>query len=226
LLAAQPAMAIRRPRRNDLPMDRTAGRRGPRRGAPKIRCVELESAHWPTLEALFGPNGACGGCWCMWWRVPRGGALWRETAGAPAKRALRRLVSRGEARGILAFAGDDPVGWCAIGPRSDFPRVERVRALAGAGADGVWSINCFYIPRAWRGRGVASALLDAAIAACRRHGATIVEGYPVRPAADGKPTPGAFAWTGMLSMFEQRGFEPVREDKASKTLVRLRLGRG
>ena len=146
----------------------------------------------------------------MWWRVPRGGALWRETAGAPAKRALRRLVSRGEARGILAFAGDDPVGWCAIGPRSDFPRVERVRALAGAGADGVWSINCFYIPRAWRGRGVASALLDAAIKACRRHGATIVEGYPVRPAADGKPTPGAFAWTGMLSMFEQRGFEPVR----------------
>ncbi len=197
----------------------------PARSGPKIRCVELEPAHWPSLEALFGPNGACGGCWCMWWRVPRGGALWRETMGAPAKRALRRLVTRDEARGVLAFAGDEPVGWCAIGPRSDFPRVERVRALAGAGADGVWSVNCFYVARGWRHRGVASALLDAAVRACRRHGAAVVEGYP--GSAGGRPATvaGRVAWTGSRAMFEDRGFEPVREDTASKTLVRLRLKR-
>ena len=193
-------------------------------GSAKLRCVEIEPAHWPAIEALFGDSGACGGCWCMWWRVPRGGALWEKTKGAPARRAFRRLVAAGEAKGMLAFAGDEPVGWCAIGPRSDFPRVERVRALAGAGADGVWSINCFFIARGWRGRGAARALLAAAVRACARHGASVVEGYPVKPSPGGRPQPGAFVWTGPLNIFEERGFRAVREgDQASKTLVRLRV---
>jgi GNAT superfamily N-acetyltransferase len=186
----------------------------------RIRCVEISPERWPDIEALFGSNGACGGCWCMWWRVPRGGALWTKTAGAPAKRAFRRLVAGGAARGILAFAGSHPVGWCAFGPRADFPRVERVRALAGAGTDGVWSINCFYIARGWRRRGVAGALLDRAVRACRRHGAEVVEGYPSNPSSGPRP-----AWTGPLSIFDQRGFQPVGDRSASKMLVRLRLDR-
>jgi GNAT superfamily N-acetyltransferase len=188
-------------------------------GADKVRCVELEPRLWPTLEALFGDNGACGGCWCMWWRVERGGPEWQRMKGSSARRAFHRLVTRGQARGVLAFAGDEPVGWCALGPRADFPRTERVRGVAGATTDGVWAVNCFYVARAWRGKGVAGALLDAAMRACKRHGAREIEGYPYRGTH-----PGSQAWTGRLALFEARGFDQVRpDDPASKALVRVRI---
>ena len=191
--------------------------------AEPIETRELAPELWPAVEELFGPRGACGGCWCMWWRVERGGKLWDETKGEPARRAFRGLVASGRALGVLAFAGGRPVGWCAFGPRAEFPRTERVRAYRRADAAGVWSINCFFIARPHRGRGVARALLAAAVAACRRHGAAVVEGYPVTAAADGKPLAAAFAWTGPLALFEEAGFQVVQVDSPSRPLVRLAL---
>jgi GNAT superfamily N-acetyltransferase len=187
--------------------------------AGEINCVELEPDLWPDLEALFGPRGACAGCWCMWWRVERGGALWEKTRGAPAKRAFKRLVNEGTAHGILAYAGDQPVGWCAFGPREDFPRISTVRAYKDVAIPPrLWSINCFFIQRDWRGRGVAGALLDAALRACKRAGAAVVEGYPV----EGKSS-AAFAWTGPRSIFDRRGFRAIDTGPTAKPLVRLKL---
>jgi len=31
----------------------------------------LTSSHWDDFETLFGDRGACGGCWCMVWRLSR-----------------------------------------------------------------------------------------------------------------------------------------------------------
>jgi len=187
----------------------------------RIRCVELTPDLWPALEQLFGPRGACAGCWCMWWRVERGGALWDRTRGAPAKRAFKKLVETRRARGVLAFAGDRPVGWCAFGPREDFPRVSTVRAYKGTEIPpGLWSINCFFIDKDHRGRGVARALLAAALAACKRHGARVVEGYPVDAA---KKIGAAFAWTGPRSIFDERGFRTIATPPTARPLVRLRL---
>lgn len=189
----------------------------------EIRTREVSPGSWRDVERLFGPRGACGGCWCQWWRVERGGALWERTKGAPAKAALKRQVARGEARGILAYAGGAPVGWCTFGPRADFPRLERVKAYRRAGSAGAWSIPCFYIAPGWRGKGVARALLGAAVAACRAAGASVVEGYPVTTTRDGRPVQGAFAWTGPLRIFEERGFETVQATPPTKPLVRKSL---
>lgn len=203
-----------------------------RSGAPPegdgtaVETRELTPDLWPAVEELFGPRGACGGCWCMWWRVERGGKLWEETRGEPARRAFRELVSSGKARGILAFAGGRPLGWCAYGPRAEFPRTERVRAYRRDDTAGVWSVNCFYIARQHRGRGVARALLRAAVDACRRQGAAVVEGYPVTETADGQRLAAAFAWTGPLAIFEEAGFEVVQVDPPGRPLVRLALDRG
>jgi GNAT superfamily N-acetyltransferase len=84
----------------------------------------------------------------------------------------------------------------------------------------VWSIGCFFVKAGWRGRGVATALLTAALRALRRQGARIVEAYPVK----GSRIPAAFAWTGTLPMFLKAGFEVVQPRRAGKQRVRKLLG--
>jgi GNAT superfamily N-acetyltransferase len=183
----------------------------------------LTPSRWSDLETLFGPRGACGGCWCMWWRVPRGGKLWEQIRGPRAKRQLRRLVQSGRALGVLAYAGREPVGWCSLGPRTDFPRLERVRAYRRSDAAAVWSINCFFIRPGFRGQGVARALLAAALRECRRRGARLAEGYPVTPTKGGGRLAAAFSWTGPLGIFLEQGFTVVQATPPSRPLVRLSL---
>jgi GNAT superfamily N-acetyltransferase len=182
---------------------------------------ELTPALWPALEALFGPNGACGGCWCMWWRI-EAGERYEDVKGPEAKRRFERLVAEGRAHGILAFAGDEPVGWCAFERRVDLPRLDRSPSLRVADADRVWSLPCFYIKAAWRGRGVASALLREAERALVRRNADVAEAYPVKPAADGK-VPGPWAWTGVPGLFEAAGFERHIARAKGKQIYRKQL---
>ena len=152
----------------------------------------------------------------MWWRVPQGGKLWKETQGEKARRAFRALVTSGKARGVLAFDGETPVGWCAFGPRTDFPRVERSRAYRRDELDGVWCINCFFVHRTHRRRGVARTLLAAATDACHRAGARIVEAYPAPPQPDLR---GGAVWRGPLTMFEDQGYRVVKRETPARPVV-------
>jgi GNAT superfamily N-acetyltransferase len=160
----------------------------------------------------------------MAWRVPRGGKTWEETKGERARLAMKELVESGRAQGVLAFEDDRAIGWCSIGPRSHFPRLERVKAYRRDDTDGVWSVNCFFIPRANRGKGLSRILLEAAVAASRVHGARALEGYPATLTKGGARLPAAFAWMGPLPIFERLGFSTVQATPPSKPLVRLALG--
>jgi GNAT superfamily N-acetyltransferase len=192
-----------------------------RKARATLRVRGLERADWAAIERLFGANGACGGCWCMWWRVERGGKAWESAKGARNKRAFRELVEAGRADGLLAFEGAEPVGWCALGPRAEFPRTERVKALKSAWDGATWSVNCFYIPAQQRGRGVATKLLAGAIELARKRGARTLEGYPLR--STGGDIPAAFAWTGVVAMFERAGFECAQRTDSPRELWRLSL---
>ena len=185
---------------------------------PKLAVRDLSPALWPALEELFGPRGACGGCWCMYWRLGKG-ERWDDLKGAPAKRRFKALVSAGKARGAIAFAGKEPVGWIAFGPRSDFPRLDRARTLACPDAGEVWALPCFFIKAGWRDRGVAKTLLAHALKSLRKRGAKVAEGYPVNL----KPRqrlPNAFAWTGTRSLFADAGFELAGPGGTSKVRMR------
>ena len=175
---------------------------------------ELTESHWPAIEALFGGNGACGGCWCMAWRSPYSGKAYEERKGENNRADFRRLVTKGRAHGVLAFDGKGPVGWCSVGPRADFPALERSRVLQTEWDAGTWSVTCFFIRRTHRGCGVGTALLKKAIAVAKRHGAARLEGYPVRINPEKPPLPGPFAWTGVPSMFEAAGFTLITEPPA------------
>jgi GNAT superfamily N-acetyltransferase len=187
----------------------------------RLKIRDLTPSLWPAMESLFGERGACGGCWCMYWRLEKG-ERWDDLKGAPARARMRALVKNGKSQGALAFVDDEPVGWCAYGRRTDLVRLERARTLACADAEHVWSIPCFFVKAGWRDKGVASALLDHAVKSLRRRGAKIVEGYPVNLKA-GARLPNAFAYTGTPAMFTDAGFTIAGSGATSKVRMRRNL---
>jgi len=185
-----------------------------------ITTRELVPELWPALERLFGKNGACGGCWCMFWRI-RDGERYEDVKGPKAKRRFKALVRAGKAHGVLAFDGDEPVGWCAFERRVELPRLQRAPSLRCDDAEKVWSLPCFYVKAGWRRKGVAGALLAAAVKAVARHGGKIAEGYPAPPPRAGLKV-SAWVYTGVPSMFERAGFE--KADAKTKGKMRYRRG--
>src|SRR5437899_2356952 len=115
---------------------------------PKITFRPLTPERWPDLEKLFGERGACGGCWCMTWRLPR--AEWEAAKGEGNKQAFRALVQDNAQPGVLAYSGDEPVGWCAVAPRAVYVRLKKSRVLAPVDDRPVWSISCLFIARPFR----------------------------------------------------------------------------
>ncbi len=190
--------------------------------APRKRAIPLEfhpltSERFGDLETLFGERGACGGCWCMSWRLSR--AAFERGKGASNRRAMRRIVDSGEAPGVLAYAGGAPVAWCAIAPRERFVRLSGSRVLAPVDDEPVWSIVCLFVAKPWRRRGISSRLIEAATEHARRQGARIVEGYPVVTPKGGLPD--AFVWTGLPSAFERAGFREVLRRSRTRPILRF-----
>jgi GNAT superfamily N-acetyltransferase len=158
------------------------------------------------IETLFGARGVCAGCWCMHWRLERGGQLWRAMQGEPNKQAFMKLLAAGSVRAVIAETNGEAVGWCSFGPRIEFPKLERSRVFHRANASPkTWAVICFFIKTGWRGKGIATALLQAATREAVAAGAREIEGLPALHARD-KKLAAAFAWTGVPEMFEAVGF--------------------
>ena len=182
----------------------------------------LTPGRWRDLERLFGERGACGGCWCMYWRLKR--SQFVRQKGAGNKRAFRALVEAGAVPGILAYEGGQPIGWCAVGPRGSFPALERSRILKPLDDRPVWSITCFFVARPYRRRGASVQLLRAAADHVARRGACIVEGYPVEPRKGAMPD--AFVWTGLSAAFRAAGFKEYQRRSATRPIMRREVSIG
>jgi len=187
------------------------------RSYPPLEFHPLTRERWADLEKLFGERGACGGCWCMYWRLPR--AEFDRRKGQGNKQSMRKLAAAGEAPGILAYAGREPIGWCAAAPREQYVRLERSRVLQRIDDRPVWSVTCLFVKKEHRNRGVSVELLRAAVAFARARGATVVEGYPVEPKR-GK-MPDVFAWTGVVSAFKRAGFVECARGSPARPIMRF-----
>jgi len=181
-----------------------------------MKILPLVPGRWEDLASLFGERGACGGCWCMFWRLPR--AVFVRQKGRGNRDAFRRLVKRGDPPGLIAYDGTIPVGWCAIAPRAQYPALARSRILKPVEGEPVWSVSCLFVARPYRRRGVSVLLLKAAASRVRRRGGRIVEGYPVEPRQDKVPDP--FVWTGLASAFRRAGFREVARRSKSRPIMR------
>jgi len=182
----------------------------------KFRFHALTANRWGELEKLFGERGACGGCWCMWWRMKR--SEFKQKKGEGNKQAFKRVVASGEVPGIIAYVDGEPVGWCALAPRERYPLLENSRVLARIDAEPVWSITCFFVAKPFRGKGVTGQLAKAAVAYARKQGAKIVEGYPVEPKKGRLPDP--FVYTGLVSTFQSAGFVEVMRRSETRPIMR------
>ena len=177
------------------------------------------------VAAVVAPGGNPRGCWCLAYRLtsPDFDALDDDRR----PEVLRDLCGREPAPGVLAYAGDVPVGWCGVGPRADMARLQRSRTIPAHDDVPVWSIVCLVVGSGHRGQGVTRALVDGAVAHARRHGAPAVEAYPVDPGgARVNPT---LAYVGTTRMFERAGFRRValtgaRSGGLPRWRVRLDLG--
>jgi len=157
----------------------------------------------------------------MVWRLAR--SEWEEGKGKDNRRGLMRLVKRGAEPGILAYADGEPIGWCAVAPRGEYPALRRSRVLKPLDDEPVWSISCLFVLASWRRKGISAALIEAAAEHAMKHGARIVEGYPVIPYS--KAAPGAFLWTGTPRAFERAGFMEVHRWSKNRPIVRKTVGK-
>lgn len=179
----------------------------------------LTSDRWSDFEKLFGPRGACGGCWCMYWRLSR--PQFEDQHGELNRRNMKALVDSGIIPGILAYAGEEPIGWCSIAPREEFPTLARSRILKPVDDQTVWSVVCFFVARGQRKKGLTVQLLRAAIEFARSKGAKVIEGYPVE-SKDGK-SPDVFVYTGLSSAFKKAGFTEVLRRSETRPIMRYSL---
>lgn len=180
----------------------------------------LTPDRWADFELLFGPRGACAGCWCMFWRLPNKDFNAMQYYGN--KSAQKVIVESGVVPGLLAYTGGEAVGWIALEPRDQYPRLARSRVLKPVDDKPVWSITCFFTRKDFRGRGVTVALLKAAVDHVEKKGGKIVEGYPVEPRR-GK-MPAAFAYTGLASAFRKAGFKEVARNSETRPIFRFVIG--
>jgi GNAT superfamily N-acetyltransferase len=183
-------------------------------GSMKLTIRPLTPDLWPALEDLFGDKGACGGCWCMYWRI---GRAYRNRPRKQNKAAFREVV-KGGPPGLLAFDGDVAAGWCQLTPRDALPWLDRTWRLKRVDDVPVWSLSCFYVRVGYRRQGITSHLIAAALKAAKRAKAPALEAYPL----DADLTPSA-SWTGYASTFARAGFKTVVRRVPPRPIMRYDL---
>jgi GNAT superfamily N-acetyltransferase len=180
---------------------------------PDLEFHEVDASRWEDFERLFESRGGPKSCWCMVWRS---GA---ETSKGPARKAaIKQHVADGIPIGLLGYLRSEPVAWCSIAPRTTY------RELGGPNVadehehpEDVWSLACFFIRRELRGEGLTKQIIEAAMQHAAKHGATVVEAYPVDPDSP------SYRFMGFIQTFSAAGFHDVGRAGTRRHVMRRKL---
>ena len=178
----------------------------------------LTKDNWGKFLQLFGNKGACGNCWCMYYRLKK--QDYQEGKQDDGnKNAMKEIVWDNRPAGILGFYDGQPIAWCAFAPREDFQKLEKSRVHKRIDDQPVWSIPCFFIDKAFRRHGVSVELLKGVINYARKEGIKIIEAYPTTPTQE--KLPDSFVWIGLYKSFERAGFTIVDQTSKNRPMVRF-----
>ncbi|HEV7963587.1 MAG TPA: GNAT family N-acetyltransferase [Actinoplanes sp.] len=180
----------------------------------------ITSERLDDLAELFGTTVVTTRCHCTWFllRDPERNQVWE--AGRSRECFERFTVEAPAPTGVLAYSGGAAVGWCAVGARSWYPRLEISKMWRGGDPD-AWVVTCFYVRRTARRSGLTANLLDAAAALAAEQGAKVVEGLP---RASGINTSSGDGYVGFESTFLACGFTAVDRPNGKRVLMRRTVG--
>jgi len=189
---------------------------------PRILVVPAAQAGWRAVEAVLMTDASARNCWCQFHVLQNRES---QTTTRDSRQELLRdqVATLDPPRGLVAMAGDEPVGWCGVEPRTRLGHVLASRLVVShsryePGDSDVWAIYCILVPSSLRRSGIATTLISSAVEHARSHGARAIEGYPIDTSRrDGQLPPG-FS-TGTLAMFEREGFRPLATLPSGRTLV-------
>ncbi|MDQ4138781.1 MAG: GNAT family N-acetyltransferase [Actinomycetota bacterium] len=195
-----------------------------------VRIVPANEASWDDLQTIFGTRGDAARCQCQWYKMratewDRGAVPVEERAARLREQTGCGHAERTSTSGLVAYSGGEPVGWCAVEPRTAYVRL-RTKPLVWAGRtedkddDGVWSVTCFTVRAGYRRRGVSHALARAAVDFSRERGARAVEGYPLVLQPGQEATWGEL-FVGSVSVFAGAGFTEVSHPTPRRVVMRI-----
>jgi len=192
-----------------------------------ITVVPANEVSWDDLQTVLGARGAPEWCQCQWFKAPS--AEFDALDGAERRRRFGEQTACGtpgapSTSGLVAFLDGEPAGWCAVEPRTAYPRLRTSRLVWADRAEdpedaSVWAVTCFVTRHGFRRRGIGTALARAAVEHARTRGATAVEGYPLLPRTDRTPGPGEL-FVGTVGMFEAAGFVEVGRPTPRRAVMR------
>lgn len=184
----------------------------------------LPATDFEGVRALVGPkNPDSNVCWCLSHRVP--GNVNSSLKGPERGEFVRRMCESDLPPGVLAYDGQEAVGWAGVAPRSE-TQYARSRKVPRIDDLDVWSVWCFRVRPGHRKKGILDRLLEGAVAFARDRGAPAIEGYPVDNR--GEKVDQTMAFVGFRGQFERAGFVKVADtDSVSggfpRVLMRLDL---
>jgi GNAT superfamily N-acetyltransferase len=197
-----------------------------------INVVAANEASWEDIQAVFGERGTARICQCQRYKLAP-----RESFGSfPAQERALRLreqtnpgdPSAASTAGLVAFLDAEPVGWCAVEPRTAYSGLLRVYRTPWEGRDedksddSVWAVTCVFVRAGYRKQGIAYALASAAVEHARTRGARALEAYPMRTEA------GEITWdeihVGAQSIFAAAGMAEVSRPGVRRAVMRIDFG--
>ncbi len=190
--------------------------------ASDLRVLPAADAGWSAVETVLASDASTRNCWCQFHVLENREA---QTTNRASRRNLlmEQVATFDPPRGLVALAGDTPVGWCGVEPRTRLGHVLASRLVKSSSLHApddpeVWAIYCLMVPPTLRRRGIAATLLRHAINHARVHGARAIEAYPIDVSQRGGVLPKGFS-TGTLDMFEDEGFSALASLPSGRTLA-------
>ncbi|HEY5012505.1 MAG TPA: GNAT family N-acetyltransferase [Acidimicrobiia bacterium] len=198
-----------------------------------ISVVPANEASWADLQTVLGTRGDPSRCQCQFFKIP--GAEFRSV---PVEERARRLHEQTgcddpgspATSGLVAYLDGEPAGWCAVEPRTAYPRLLGSR-IPWSGRtedptdDGVWAVTCFVTRVGFRHRGVSRALACAAVGFARERGARSLEAYPMITQPEQEISWGEL-YVGSRSIFAAAGFTQVTKPTVRRVVMRIDFSRG
>lgn len=160
---------------------------------PELVVRPADAVPFEDLQRVLGTRGIGHRCQCQRYKL----APKESFAGTAVEERVARLRAQTDAghpgsggtSGLVAYLGDEPVGWCAVEPRPAYGGLVRVFRVPWDGRDedradpGVWAITCLFVRAGYRRRGISRVLAAAAVEHAQACGARAVEAYPMTTTA-------------------------------------------